>query len=99
MNNTITKLLQQYSIDTTDIEIQLELAKAYFDIQQYASAVSYLNRIAETSEDDDVVYESLLLLAHCFFLQGNRSSHNKVSLYHAVALKPKRPEAYFLLCS
>ena len=98
MNNTITKLLQQYSIDTTDIEIQLELAKAYFDIQQYASAVSYLNRIAETSEDDDVVYESLLLLAHCFFLQGNRSSHNKVSLYHAVALKPKRPEAYFLLC-
>ena len=98
MNNTITKLLQQYSTDTTDIEIQLELAKAYFDIQQYASAVSYLNRIAETSEDDDVVYESLLLLANCFFLQGNRSSHNKVSLYHAVALKPKRPEAYFLLC-
>ena len=98
MNNTITKLLQQYSIDTTDIEIQLELAKAYFDIQQYASAVSYLNRIAETSKDDDVVYESLLLLANCFFLQGNRSSHNKVSLYHAVALKPKRPEAYFLLC-
>ena len=98
MNNTITKLLQQYSIDTTNIEIQLELAKAYFDIQQYASAVSYLNRIAETSKDDDVVYESLLLLANCFFLQGNRSSHNKVSLYHAVALKPKRPEAYFLLC-
>ena len=98
MNNTITKLLQQYSIDTTGIEIQLELAKAYFDIQQYASAVSYLNRIAETSKDDDVVYESLLLLANCFFLQGNRSSHNKVSLYHAVALKPKRPEAYFLLC-
>ena len=98
MNAQIKNLLSIYSKDTTDIQIQLKLAKSYFELGQYASAVSYLNRIAEKCDDSDIVYESLCLAAECFYNQGERETHTRVCLYHAVALDSSRPEAYYFLC-
>jgi tetratricopeptide (TPR) repeat protein len=90
-------LIEVYCKDTTNIQSHLDLAKAYYDIKQYASAVTYLNRIAEMSDDSDIIYESLCLASQCFSDQGNRSIHVKVCLYHAISVLPDRPEAYFLL--
>ena len=57
-----------------------------------------MNRIVEISKDDDVVYESLILLSRVFSEQGRRDTHRFVSLYHALSLCPDRPEAYYWLC-
>ena len=102
MNNTkvnqkIKSLIEVYCKDTTNIQSHLDLAKAYYDIKQYASAVTYLNRIAEMSDDSDIIYESLCLASECFSEQRNRTIHVKVCLYHAISVLPDRPEAYFLL--
>ena len=98
MNDNIKRLLKEYSLNTVDINVQLELAKAYYDLGQYASAMSFVNRVAEMSENKDIIYESLLLGSQCFFFQGNRNVHTKVCLNHAVTVLPERPEAYYLLC-
>jgi len=98
MNQKLLDLLKIYGDDTQNIDIQLQLAKYYFDLGQYASSVSFLNRIAETSDDKDVVYESLCLAAECFYNQGQREIHTRVSLYHAISVNPIRPEAYYFLC-
>ena len=97
MNLKIKSLLEDYGKDTTNIRIQLDLAREYYDEKQYASAMSYLNRIAEMSDDSNIVYESLCLASQCFFFQGNRNIHTKVCLYHAISVLPNRPEAYYLL--
>ena len=97
MNQKIKSLIEVYCKDTTNIQSHLDLAKAYYDIKQYASAVTYLNRIAEMSDDNDIIYESLCLASECFSEQRNRTIHVKVCLYHAISVLPDRPEAYFLL--
>ena len=97
MNKIITDLLRQYSNDTTNIDIQLKLSAAYFNLKQYASAASYLNRITEMSDDDNIIYESFILLGQCFTEQNDRVGHAKVSFYHAMSVLPERPEAYFHL--
>ena len=45
MNDNIKRLLKEYSLNTVDINVQLKLAKAYYDLGQYASAMSYINRV------------------------------------------------------
>ena len=97
MNLKIKSLLEDYGKDTTNIRIQLDLAREYYDEKQYASAMSYLNRIAEMSDDSNIVYESLCLASQCFFFQGNRNIHTKVCLYHAISVLPNSPDAYYLL--
>mgnify|MGYP001224949745 FL=1 len=98
MNDNIKKLLGTYGKDTSNIQTQLELAKSYYDLGQYASAVSYLNRISEKSDDSDIIYESLCLAAQCFYFQGERETHTRVCLYHAISVDSSRPEAYYFLC-
>tara|TARA_Y100001937_G_C7123728_1_gene333862 strand:- start:719 stop:1963 length:1245 start_codon:yes stop_codon:yes gene_type:complete len=98
MNDNLKKLLQIYSENPSNIQYNIDLAKEYFSLGQYAAACSFLNRIIETSKDDDVVYESLILLSRVFSQQGSRDTHTFVSLYHALSLCPDRPEAYYWLC-
>jgi hypothetical protein len=98
MNDNLKRALEVYGKDPTNIKSNIDLAEEYFRLRQYAGACSFLNRIVEMSNDDDIVYESLILLSLVFSEQGKRDVHRYVSLYHAVSLCPQRPEAYYYLC-
>lgn len=90
-------LLLSYIVDSENDDTNFKLGVYYYSIGQTASAVSFFIRTAERTTDDLVKYQCLLLAARCFELQGSRGFSVKGLLQHALALFPKRPEAYFLL--
>jgi hypothetical protein len=73
------------------------LGQEYEKNGQNASAVSFYLRAAEFSTDDLLSYEALIRLSFCLERTGNRQHTVKGILLRAVALLPRRPEAYFLL--
>jgi SAM-dependent methyltransferase len=93
----VNSLLNAYVLSPNDPENNYLLAKYYHNIGQTASAVSYYIRTAERTEDHLLQYECLIQCARCFESQGTRKFTVKGFLQHAVALMPKRPEAYFYL--
>jgi len=95
--NTLHSLLELYIKFPEDAEINFNLGVYYHSIGQTASAVSYYLRSAERSEDTLLQYEALIRASMCFNEQGTRNFTVKSILQHAVALCPKRPEAYYLL--
>jgi len=97
MNDRIKELLKVYDKDPSNMQSNVDLASEYWNLGQYAGAVTFLNRLAEMSDDDDIVYESLVLLSQCFNRQGKRNIHMFLSLYHAISVCPHRPEAYYYL--
>ena len=64
----------------------------YYLLGHYSSALSYFLRSAEFSTDDDLTYESLILVGKCLFIQGNRDTSAKTSFNNAIAFIPERPE-------
>ena len=96
MNNLQT-LLNRFVIDPENDYNNLWLAEHYHSIGQTASAVSYYTRTAERTEDQTLMYASLLAASDCFHSQGCRNNSVKGLLQSAIALCPKRPEGYFLL--
>ena len=96
-NNTLIKLLENYIHNPDSDENNFALALYYNQIGQTASAVSYYIRTAERATNDLLKYECLIKAANCFESQGTRSFSVKGLLQHAVALFPKRPEAYYFL--
>lgn len=91
------KQLINYISDTTNPEFNYELGLVYKNLGHTSSAVSYLLRAAERSEDLNLSYECLLLIADCFIQQKNRDFTVKGLYLHAITVLPKRPEAYYLL--
>jgi tetratricopeptide (TPR) repeat protein len=77
--------------------LNFNLAIAYESIGQVTSAYSYFLRTAELSNDNDLVYESLLQCGLCLSKQINHKKSERGMYLHAIALEPNRPEAYFLL--
>jgi hypothetical protein len=94
---TLNSLLATYIDNTEDPAINFRIALYYHSINQTASAVSFYLRTAERTEDKLLIYECLLRAAICFNSQGSRNNSVEGMLQHAVALLPKRPEAYFHL--
>jgi tetratricopeptide (TPR) repeat protein len=94
---TLNSLLATYIDNTEDPVINFRLALYYHSINQTASAVSFYLRAAERTDDTLLIYECLLRAAICFNSQGSRNNSVEGMLQHAVALLPKRPEAYFHL--
>lgn len=93
----IAILLNAFIQDPADAENNFSLALYYDNLGQSAAAISYYIRTAERTDSDLLKYECLIKSAMCFDKQGTRSFSVKGMLQHAVALLPKRPEAYFLL--
>lgn len=93
----LDNLLVEFISSPEDPEINLKLATYYDSIGQTASALSYYLRCAERSDDKLLQYVCLIRGAMCFHKQGTRNFTVKGMLQHAVALQPKRPEAYYLL--
>jgi tetratricopeptide (TPR) repeat protein len=93
----IKDLLYIFLNNPNDPKINYTLGLNYEKIGQTASALSYYLRAAERSDDNLFQYECLLKSAFCFEKQGCRNFTIKGLLQHALALQPKRPEAYYLL--
>jgi hypothetical protein len=93
----INELIVLYSLNPEDPEINFALGLEYDGIGQTASALSYYLRCAERTDDDLLKYECLIRGSMCFDKQGTRNFTVKGMLQHAIAVLPKRPEAYYLL--
>lgn len=88
--------LYAYVKDTENPELNFNLALEYEKIGQTAAAISFFLRASERTQDLDLAYECLLRMASCFNLQNNRVYTVRGLYQQAIALLPKRPEAYFL---
>jgi hypothetical protein len=97
MQNNITPLITEFALDPNNPEKNFEIALAYDEIGQTASAVSFYIRTAERAEDELLKYECLMRAAMCFEKQGTRKFSVKGLLQHAIAIQPKRPEGYYFL--
>jgi tetratricopeptide (TPR) repeat protein len=95
--NSLKPLLDSYIDNPDNPDINFSLGLYYDTIGQTAAAISYYLRSAERSADMLERYECLLRASMCFERQGIRALSVKTLLYHAIAMMPTRPEAYFLL--
>ena len=94
-NIEIYRALNKFSQDPENIGANVELAKHYYKIKEYGSAISFLNRINEFAGESDETYESLILIGECCVHLGERTHQIKTTLAQAIALDPDRPEAYY----
>lgn len=97
INGCLQDLLNAYVMNPEDPETNFAMGFYYDTIGQTASALSYYIRCAERTEDELLKYECLLRGSMCFDKQGTRGFTVKGILQHAIAILPKRPEAYYLL--
>lgn len=91
------KELEEFGKDPENVTCNIKLARLYFEAGQYASSISFLNRIAELSSNNDEIYEAMCLAAECFTKIGDRKEHIKVCASHAISICPERPEAYYYM--
>lgn len=96
-SNDFDNLLKTYIFSPEDPENNYNLGVYYEKIGQTASAVSYYLRAAERYDNALCKYESLIRASICFDKQGTRNFTVKSLLLHALAICPKRPEAYYLM--
>jgi hypothetical protein len=89
--------LYPYIQDSDNPSINFSLAQEYDALGQTASALGFYLRCAERSQDPLQQYTALLHCALCFERQRCRDGTEKTLLQKAIALMPRRPEAYFLL--
>lgn len=82
-----------------DVETNFNLAAAYEEQLQYASAAGFYLRAAEYGYKTHplITYTSLLKMALCWGAQGDRNRTVYNNIMQAIAYLPSRPEAYFLL--
>ena len=93
----IEDLIEQYSLDTENPELNWLIGN-WYELQNHnAPALSFFLRCAERSEDDLLAYEALLHAANAYDRQGTRDLTTKGILQQAMTLMPRRPEAYYLL--
>lgn len=97
VENNIQPLLNKYIDSPQDPENNFWLAWEYEKIGQNAAALSYYLRCAELSEDDDLIYESLIKTWLVVHRSTRRPWYEKQQLLNAITHNPKRPEAYFFL--
>ena len=89
--------IKEFSANPRNAIANFNLAMEYDSIGQIASALSFFLRAAELTTSKELAYTCLLKNHINFLNQGSRLSLTKNQAYHALALLPKRPEAYFLL--
>lgn len=90
-------IFDQYAIDPENVDLNLQLAKYYYDIGHTASAFTHYLRAAERTDNTNIAYKCLIMGYKCFDQQKNRDFTSSHLLKHAITVDPKRPEAYFYL--
>ena len=96
-DNQITSFLDTYVIDPRNANRNFYVGIEYYNLKQYAAAMSYFLRAAELSTDNKLIYEYLLLVAKCIQVIGKRDNTELELLNNAVRFDPKRPEGYLML--
>lgn len=97
MGNQLQEILELYIENPNEPISNFSLAVEYEKNGQFAAAMSLYLRTAELSTEKDLQYESLIrnfLMLDC---QTRRENSAIGQLLHALALHPKRPEAYVCL--
>ena len=74
----------------------LKLGHYYYCRGEYAPALYFYSCSAETSPDELLSYECLLLISLCFKGQGDKETSRLNALESAINLYPQRPEAFYL---
>tara|TARA_R110001592_G_scaffold17169_1_gene72822 strand:+ start:1114 stop:1728 length:615 start_codon:yes stop_codon:yes gene_type:complete len=98
-NYKLEEKLNKYILNPRSARANFDLGNEYYDLKQYASAISYYLRCAELSDNDDLVYESLLYSWVCMHDVKGRVVFEKGQIEQTIAQSPHRPEAYFIICS
>lgn len=88
--------LNCYVVDPTPFAA-FQLAYKYEELNQLAAAISFYLEVADTTDNKNLVYESLLRAGMCYQSQGGRDSTVRDLFFRAVAYNPKAKEAHFLL--
>ena len=92
----MTELLN-YISDTKNGQYNFALGRWYESQGHTAAAAGYYIRTTEFAKDELLIYEALLRISICLLSQGSRVFVSKGVLSRAIALRPERPEAYFLM--
>lgn len=91
------KLLEKYILDHDNSVANYNLGLSYQKNGDYSSAISFFIRCKERTNKTLLQYECILRCAECFRHRGKSDWIIKELLESAISLKPKRPEAYFLI--
>jgi tetratricopeptide (TPR) repeat protein len=96
----VRELTLKLAENPIDVENNFNLAIAYEEQLQYASAAGFYLRAAEYGYKTHplITYTSLLKMALCWGAQGDRNRTIYNNIMQAITYLPNRPEAYFLLC-
>jgi FkbM family methyltransferase len=94
---TLTEAVLAVAHDPYNPELNFWCGLKYEEAGQTASAFSFHQRAAETTQDDNLAYECLCRLGLIFERQGRRGNSARCMFQHALCLLPRRPEAYVLL--
>ena len=93
MNKELIDYVQNTNSDMANFNLAL-----WYENQKHSSpACSYYLKCAEITKDKNLAYECLLRLYSCYHNLSNRDYTCENLLKSAINLKPKAPEAYFLL--
>lgn len=93
----LKELLNVYIADPNNDIYNINLAEYYYDIGQYAAALSFYLRCAERSYTKELQYYCLVMMGRCLEHTQNRHSLAKSCYHHAINVCPLRPEAYYYL--
>ena len=92
----LQKSLLEYGLNPRDAAVNFKVATEYDKLGQQASSLSFYLRAAELTDDKNIAYNALLRNHINLHKQGRRVELTKNQIRHAIALLPKRPEAYYL---
>jgi tetratricopeptide (TPR) repeat protein len=95
----VKELALKLAENPNDPQINFDLASAYEEQLQYASAAGFYLRAAEHGYKTHplITYTSLLKMALCWGAQEDRNRTVYNNIMQAIAYLPNRPEAYFLV--
>lgn len=94
---TLKELILDYINDPYNPIKNYNLGLFYYKMNQTASALSFFLRTAEWGTDDNLTYESLIMVGLCLSRQ-NRRHNSELGVYlQAVRHNPNRPEAYYFI--
>ena len=90
-------VLDSYLKDTRGPLANMGMARWYEENDHLSPACGFYLRAAEFTDDDDIAYECMIRLYHCYSRLGNREYTCENVPKMALNLKPKNPESYFFL--
>jgi tetratricopeptide (TPR) repeat protein len=95
--SNLKKCLHEYIFDTENFLKNYKLALEYLKLKQLPVAITFFLRCAERTNEKDIAYVCLIMIAICFDEMGRRNNTVITTLKRAICFLPKRPEAYYVL--